>query len=196
MRVFTGIPLPPECKDRLRKAIHRHREFCPGLRWIQPQGAHITLKFLGEVADERLPEVLDCLREIRFAPFALRLGGVGFFPEKGPPKVLWLGLAQGQKEISELAAQVENMLAPLGFKPDKKKYRPHLTLARVKNAQDGSGGRSRMCRSAQGWDGLFKALQSEVWPETLAERAVAWQSRLTPAGPDYSALLEFGPVGE
>lgn len=201
VRCFVGLPLPEGVQEALARVIHRLAgSLASRISWTRPGNAHVTLKFLGNVDEARLPALVDALRGVDFAPFALALGPAGSFPPpnmqaggrtggrtgRGRPRALWLGLARGGAQSVRLAAQVERALLPLGFAPGVRAFTPHVTLGRVKdvkNAQDAQAG--------DDWGEVERACARESWPAAEVSRFVLWRSDLGPGGPRYSVLAEF-----
>lgn len=135
MRLFVAVDVP----DGLREAIDRDvvevlRPVLPEARWTRPEGRHLTLKFLGEVADERVDDVRAGLRAAVAgeAPFRAAFSEVGGFPNLRRPRVLWVGVGQGAEELARVAASVDRTLVDLGFEAEKRPFTGHLTLARFK----------------------------------------------------------------
>ena len=148
--------------------------------------AHLTLKFLGDVAAPAgIAAVGAALSGVRFAPFALRLAGGGFFPGPDQPRVLWAGVVDGAGACRALAAQVETVLTPLGFPPEGRPYVAHLTLGRVKDP--GRGG---------DWPGMARLLAQTVWPPAPVACFALYRSLLSSAGPRYEVLATFAASGE
>lgn len=183
VRCFIGLPLPESWQAGLGRVIQRlSGTFASRIVWTRPGNGHLTLKFLGNVEQARLPDLVQALGAVAFAPFALALGRAGFFPPpgKGSPRMLWAGLSLGQAESARLAAQVEQALVPLGFAPEPRPFAAHLTLGRVKAvARDDD------------WTEFERALAKERWPVAEVSGFVLWQSLLGPGGPQYSRLAEF-----
>lgn len=179
MRLFIGLPLPPAYQEglaRLRQAMAPL--LASRLAWTRPGNWHLTLKFLGEVDDVQLPAVATALAGLAWEPFALRAGGAGAFPNDQRPRVLWLGLTQGAEACARLAAAVEGSLTPLGFSPETREFRPHLTIARVQDAKRDS------------WGEALDVARAAHWPDLVMERLVLWQSVLGPHGPRYTVRHE------
>jgi RNA 2',3'-cyclic 3'-phosphodiesterase len=104
-----------------------------GIRWVPEENLHLTVWFLGEVSDQRATAVLDVLRPALAVPaFTLHAAGLGAFPPSGPPRVFWMGVTRGQRELSLLHDEVGARLFPWGFAAEGRSYSAHLTLARVK----------------------------------------------------------------
>ncbi|WP_172199620.1 RNA 2',3'-cyclic phosphodiesterase [Saccharibacillus qingshengii] len=131
-RVFAAVPIGQETADRLADwALSR---FGPETfrRWTDPRDYHLTLKFLGDVDSGRIAAIEAALKKA-FAgetPFALTLNGAGTFGLPEAPRVLFAEPGEGSEALSRLAAAAEAALAPLGFAPEKRSFRAHLTLAR------------------------------------------------------------------
>jgi 2'-5' RNA ligase len=92
---------------------------------------HLTLRFIGEVNDQQFEEIRTALDEVQTGPFELSLKGVGFFPPRGSPRILWIGL-EPCEELQALFGMIERSLEKLGFEREKQKYAPHITVARIK----------------------------------------------------------------
>ncbi len=114
-----------EAQARLRKALGRDAH---GLRWVLPDQVHLTLVFLGELPDAA--SVVELLKPCRFAPMELAVGGVGVFPKERRPAVLWAGISEASGALARLQGELSAALSPL-VEPDRRRFEPHLTLARV-----------------------------------------------------------------
>ena len=126
-RLFVAIDFPEAVNRRLAA-------LCSGLaraRWLPPEQFHLTLRFIGEVDGGTFADVADGLSEVACPPFSLRLGGVGHFPPRGRPRVLWVGI-RVDDALSRLHGQIESRLRLLGIAPEGRKFAPHVTLARFK----------------------------------------------------------------
>lgn len=121
--------------------IERSREEILGWKWTQRQNLHYTLKFLGELPEGRLNELRTALKvaATKSHPFLLRLGNVGFFPNRGTPRIIWLGVERGEQELIQLANLVESNCLERGFGKSDQPFRPHVTIARAKQ-EDYPGG--------------------------------------------------------
>ncbi len=133
MRLFIAINLPDAEKTRLTQALHAVAALDLPARWVESDSLHITLKFLGEVPQPRLPAVAAALAEAAAgaAAFAVALSGFGAFPSLARPSILWVGVQAGP-DMAELHGRIEAAYAPLGFPPDERAFRPHITVARVR----------------------------------------------------------------
>lgn len=180
MRAFVAIELPESLRQALAREQSRFRAVCPDARWTRPEGIHLTLKFLGEISDAQVDEVKKALQGIgRFEKFTVRAQGFGFFPDARRPRIFWAGL-DAPPEIGRLAAQVEGAMAPLGFPPEDRAFRPHLTLARFKIPRP---------------QPRLQALLAEQDDPLLGSFEVSefflWESKLSPRGAEYRKVAQF-----
>ncbi len=129
-RLFVAAEIP----EFTRQALAGLQENMKGARWVPPCNIHLTLKFIGEADGPLARSIQDALSPIRVAPFFLPVAGVGAFPPKGRPKVIWAGLEKGHPHLFQLQKRVEDTLFALGVEPEKRAYHPHLTLGRCGDA--------------------------------------------------------------
>ena len=129
IRLFVAIDLP----DDIRAMICTMGGSIPGSRPVPPDQLHLTLKFIGEVETGALLDIKESLHRIAFPEFTLHLQGVGHFPPRGAPKVLWVGVAP-VTEVVSLRNAVERNLSQIGIERERRKFSPHVTLARLKNS--------------------------------------------------------------
>ena len=137
IRTFIAIDIPGDAKDALAALIQSlESSGLHGIRWVNPKGIHLTLKFLGNIPQSMPPRILDALNHAcqEHAPFDLSLGEFGVFPNPNNPRVLWVGLNGDTSSLSRLQASVEKQCRSLGFEPDRRPFRPHLTLGRVRRS--------------------------------------------------------------
>ena len=187
MRLFVGVELPGAVRAEVDAAVGRLRSrigrVAPGLdaRWVESDKLHVTVWFLGEVGDDRLDAVTSALaKPFRTAAFSLRVAGFGAFPASGPPRVIWMGIPQGGRELRSVNAETADRLAPLGFEPERKLYSAHLTIARVRDPRSARG---RALRD------VLDAEPAAVTPFTVTSMTV-FHSRLSPKGSQYDVLLQ------
>lgn len=136
IRCFVALELDDATHRALAEVQTRlkRERVANAVRWVAPENIHITLKFLGDVASDQMPELQSALSEAcaGVAPFALTLAGIGAFPNTRRPNVIWVG-ARGEVAIATtLAEQIEEACEMLGFAREEKSFTPHLTLGRVK----------------------------------------------------------------
>lgn len=135
IRSFIAIPLTGEVQRAARKIARELRSENDGMKWVPDDNLHLTLKFLGDVVDRDVPQVCNVIRECcQGTPqFEIEVEGTGGFPSDQRPRVVWAGITSGGESLVELVTRLEAGLAKLGFKPEPRDYRPHLTLGRVRS---------------------------------------------------------------
>ena len=134
MRLFIAIELPPQIKQGIAKVQEGLRKAGANAGWTRPEGIHLTLKFLGEVPELKVKEILQALSGAAqgFGNLNLDVAGAGAFPNMKTPRVLWLGVTGDVEKLGLLQAVVEDAMVKLGFEQEERKFSPHLTLARIK----------------------------------------------------------------
>jgi 2'-5' RNA ligase len=133
VRAFVAVFPPPEVRRALIQAAQRLRVIGE-VRWSRPERAHLTLKFLGDVAEDDVGRVVKALEPVcrRHRPFEARSSSFGAFPSAGRARIVWAGIGEGSEPLRALAEDVETSLAPLGFEREARAYMPHLTLGRAR----------------------------------------------------------------
>lgn len=178
MRLFIALSLPDEIREELARTQERLRG--SPVRWVAPAGIHLTLQFLGEVAETVVPRLVAALAGLDTALFQLALSGLGAFPTVRQPRVVWVGVGGDTTSLAALQAAVIAATAPLGFVPEARPFRAHLTLGRAR--QDASPSQLRA---------LGEAVTRAAPPAPLAWDAgtpALFQSTLTPQGSRYTRL--------
>ena len=182
MRIFLAIELPSGVRGQIAALQERLRSRVSGVRWTRADQIHLTVKFLGEVADADLSAVCDVAARMA-APnksFELRMAGTGCFPPRGPVRIVWTGIPDPPAELMQCQRNCEEAFARLGFKPEGRDYHPHLTIGRVNDARIG-----RQVRIAVEQETAFAADSFDV-PEL-----VLFQSVLALSGPTYTVIARF-----
>src|SRR6266567_3936193 len=129
MRLFVAIDLPPDVKQLLADEQQRIARRLTSIRFVKPAQMHLTLVFLGGVADAHVPAVTAAINaDIALPPFDLVFGGAGVFPPRGAPRAFWIGIAKGDSDLVALHQIVSNRVSSLGLPLDTRPYSPHLTL--------------------------------------------------------------------
>lgn len=214
LRLFVAVELPSDVRTALDGAIAtlRRAGIGEGLRWVRPEGMHLTLKFLGSTPSERVPEIEHALAEAidGVAPFELQPAEFGaFHGGKGVVRghavreayhynlrVLWVGVDGATEQLGDLASRVERALAPLGYPPEKRPFFAHLTLARVR--EDASREvRERMGEAMAPYlsrgasSGAFRPELMPPFPAFTVDHVALMQSMLQPGGAVYRAVRAF-----
>ena len=179
MRCFVAIELPKEVRDGLAGLQERLHSLGRAVRWTRVEQIHLTLKFLGEVPDEKVPAVCDAATAVaaRYGPLDLEVAGTGCFPPSGPARIVWAGIANPPPALIDCQQACEQAYAELGFKPEKRKYHPHLTVGRVRDTRD-----TRDIRAAVEGEAAFSA------GGFVAQELVLFQSILRPTGATYIVI--------
>jgi len=180
IRLFIALPLPPSPVEHLAGLIERLREQGGAVKWVKPENIHITVRFLGDTDEAQVPQIKAALNEIapRYDVIDTTIFRLGGFPNLNRPRVIWAGMDGSVEAMQKMARQIEHAMRDLGFEKDKKSFKPHLTLGRVRDP----GGLEAL-------SGFMKDLRFDDIPMTL-DRLVLFQSTLTPRGPIYDRLHE------
>ena len=128
-RLFVSLELP----DSIAQVLAELDPHVRGVRWLEPRQMHLTLAFLGNVMAETQEMLSEKLRSISWKPFFLPLVGVGTFPGKGWPKIVWIGVGTGHPHLFQLHKRVQEALLAVGLEPDLRSFHPHVTLARCRD---------------------------------------------------------------
>lgn len=126
-RLFIALSLP----DAVRATLAATAQPLPDVNWTRPAQLHVTMRFLGDVAEELIDPMRERLRTVRVAPFILPVEGVGTFPPNRPPRVLWVGVGSGHPRLFQLRQRVDDALLAAGLQLDVRTFHPHVTLARA-----------------------------------------------------------------
>jgi len=136
MRIFVAVALVPALREAIGGMPSRLNSAGSSLRWVSPDNLHLTLKFLGETAEVRVPKIAGAVREVaeRTARFEITLAGMGAFPSPRRPQVVWVGVGDGADHLVALAQDLDTALHRLKFPREHRPFQPHLTVARVRRA--------------------------------------------------------------
>jgi 2'-5' RNA ligase len=186
MRTFIAIEIPTEIKSALTALQTDLRRAGADVSWTKPENMHLTLNFLGEVDERRIGEIEKaCVSSsAEFQPFTLSLNGTGVFPNARQPRILWAGVAGEIEKAVEMRRRLEERLALIGFEPEEKDFRPHLTIGRVK-----SNRKTRELLALADAHGL-PALSFVV------TEIVLMKSELRPEGAEYTPIARASLRGE
>jgi 2'-5' RNA ligase len=180
IRAFIAVPASDEVKEIVAKTVGELKAAGASVKWVEPENVHLTLKFLGNITAEDVEKLRVRLREAlgSYSSFDVTAGKVGCFPGgRRAPRVIWIGLEGAIDRLKEIAVKVDETCAGLGFDPETRPFKAHLTIGRVRR---GSGGLRELGESI-GSIG-FKPLKLQV------DRVNLVRSRLSPQGPTYTVL--------
>ena len=177
IRTFIAVDLPDSFIDTIAEI---QQELKGNIKLVDPKQVHITMKFLGDVPEKKIPKIEDALSGINSEPFTARVQGVGAFPKPDYARVIYIG-ADPAETFTRLYAEVESALAPLGFKREKRPFTPHATLARVKHNPEGARMRLK--------DTIEHLSDIEVGTMDV-DTIKLKKSMLTPKGAIYETLKE------
>ena len=193
VRTFVAVELPEVVRAELgrsqremqRLARARNLPIGSSLKWVAPEGIHLTLKFLGEVPEAMVEPIAEAVQVATAGRPALNLelSGRGAFPSARSPRVLWVGLAGDLAALADLQRVVEQELGRLGFAPENRAFSPHLTLARVRE-QAAPVERRAVAE-------LLTLPQSLITVRFIAGQVSLMKSELRPSGARYEALSTF-----
>ena len=178
MRLFVAVELDEAIRRRLAEAQERLRAAPCAVKWVKPELMHLTLRFLGEADDTLVGVLVQVIGSAAqgVAPFEVTVAGLGAFPERGAPRVLWAGI-RDNGSLALLNRRLEEAVRRLGFAPEDRPFSPHLTIGRVKEPRGAGALRPPLDAQAA----------AEFGSCTIAELLLI-QSVLSPAGPAYTPL--------
>ena len=184
IRSFIAIELPQEIKVELARARdmlrpHGH----PGVKWVEPESIHLTLKFLGDIPSGRVPEIEGAVKEAArgVGAFHLEVGGLGVFPSTQRPRVAWVAVTGEVERLAGLQKGIDSVLLPLGFPRESRPFTPHLTLARVRERASPQERRR--------FGELVMSTKFEARLPLEVSAISLMRSRLTAAGAIYSRIF-------
>ena len=174
MRLFVALDLP----WTLRETLSGLCGGLPGADWVAPDDLHLTLRFIGETGRVLAEEVDLALHALRGRRFELTLSGVGVFDDRGRPTKIWAGIARNDR-LDHLQAKIETALQRAGVAASRRRFQPHVTLARVDGVPDAALG---------GWVQAHNLLRTEPVP---MDRFTLFSSQPGPDRPVYTAEVEY-----
>ncbi|HET6278717.1 MAG TPA: RNA 2',3'-cyclic phosphodiesterase, partial [Candidatus Polarisedimenticolia bacterium] len=170
---------PPGLRGRLTALQERLRDVPLDLRLVNPSGIHLTLRFIGELAEERVDDIVAALAapaSAGLSRFTLRAAGLGVFPPRGAPRVIWIDLEGEREPAARLAAAVDAALVQCGLAAEQRPFTPHLTVARVRGVKRAD------------WQAALAALAEERLGDLIVDRYHLYESQLGRGGATYRKL--------
>jgi 2'-5' RNA ligase len=180
VRTFVAVEIPWEVKDRAQRMIGELRATEAKVKWVAAEHMHWTLKFLGNVDMLEIPPVCAAVKRAvePLAAFDLEARGAGAFPDGRRPRTVWVGTGLGSEQMIELHDAVEFELARLGYRSENRRFRPHLTIGRVRQSPTGIGELGRLIEKHAEFEGGV----------SLVDEVVVFSSVLGPDGPRHEPL--------
>ena len=187
IRSFLAIELPEPILRKIGEVQGDLKSTHAEVGWRNPEKIHLTLKFFGDIEESRIDPIFKSIEEpVRNTlPFSLKVRGVGAFPNLKNPRVIWIGLVDEREALTSLQKQIEAHLEKIGFQPEDRPFRPHLTLGRMKSSR----GKVELV-------GRMERYREEEFGDFQVERVVLFKSDLRPSGPIHTPLREMKLGGD
>lgn len=183
LRTFIAIPLAAEVQERILALQNEvKKEISQGVKWVEKQSLHVTLKFLGDVEESAVSAISSCLAKMteKLAPFSFRVQGVGVFPNKEKPHILWTGIEGAREILPSLARNLDTEMKRFGIASEEKEFSPHITIGRVK----------RFAEIPLASIHTFLQHKDLGLGEVQVKSILLFKSELFPEGPIYTSLSE------
>jgi 2'-5' RNA ligase len=181
LRSFIAIELPEPVRTALSELQNKFKECGADVRWVRPEGIHLTLKFLGDVKEQDVDSIVKLIEGTcrKYKAFNLEIAGAGVFPNKRSPRVLWVGI-NGNGTFKALQNEIDDTMSSMGYEKENRKFIPHLTLGRF--------------RSFKGMDELMEKVElhrDSILGSADVNKISLMKSDLGPAGAKYTRVAEI-----
>jgi 2'-5' RNA ligase len=182
IRSFLAIELPGTIQKKIEEVQGDLKSSHADVRWVSPEKIHLTLKFLGNIEESRIESIIKSIEEPACTTPTVHLSvrGMGAFPHFKNPRVIWIGLVDGNKVLSSFQKRLDTSLEKIGFQAEDRPFQPHLTLGRAKSNR----GRDELI-------GRMEKYREEEFGDFQVERVILFRSDLKPSGPIYTLLREI-----
>lgn len=180
MRTFIAVELTEDIKKKIEELQSPLKKINADVSWVKPGNVHATLKFLGEVPEDKIEKVFEGAKKALegIKNFELSLKDLGCFPNLKRPRVIWIGVEKGKEELSRMAKKIEQEMEKIGFPRENREFSPHLTIGRVKSLKN----IERLTELIK--NTTFNTQEFEI------KEVVVMRSQLNPAGAIYTPLLK------
>jgi len=186
VRLFIAVEIPIEIKQQLLHIKEQSQFKKLPVKWVEEENLHLTLKFIGEFPEKRLPElkqaILKGIYDSGGGEISLTVRGIGFFHSKGNVRVIWAGI-EADQALQRLVKNLDAKLSKLGIKPEEREFVPHLTLARAK-------GEVKVLKISE----HLKLFSDKDYGGVLSKQIILMRSELFSSGPKYTKIEEFNLV--
>uniref|UniRef100_A0A7V6CE34 RNA 2',3'-cyclic phosphodiesterase n=1 Tax=Thermodesulfobacterium geofontis TaxID=1295609 RepID=A0A7V6CE34_9BACT len=190
VRAFLAIDLPQELKKELFNLSKTFNYEGLKLKWVEEENLHLTLRFFGNISESLVEKIYEKCKEVckEIEPFELTLGLVSYFPLKGTPRVIWIGIDSASNNLLKLDNLLKKTLKPLKLKEEREEFHPHVTLLRVKEKTD-------PVALKKFFEELKRASEKLKGRSFFVREIIIFKSDLFPSGPKYTPL-KIIPLGE
>jgi 2'-5' RNA ligase len=182
LRSFLAIELPKSIQKKIEEVQRDLKTSHADVKWVHPENIHLTLKFFGNIEESKVEPILQSIGRLiqKTLPFSMKVQGVGAFPHSKNPRVIWMGLMDGEEVLATVQKELEETLAKIGFEPEDRPFQPHLTLGRVKTS-----------RGKDDLVGKMEKHREEEFGSVEVEEVVLFKSELKPTGAIYTPLRKL-----
>ncbi|MDH5510795.1 MAG: RNA 2',3'-cyclic phosphodiesterase [Nitrospinota bacterium] len=182
MRLFFAIDISEDVRLAAEKLIHSIEAPKGTVKWIQPDNLHITLKFLGETTSGKLEAIISASRMVASTheSMSVQVSGLGVFPDKRKPRIVWLGIKGDTTRMQILAGDLDEVMVQEGFEEENRTFSPHITIGRVRDPKAGKIISNAIADHQKTGFGSF-----------VVDKLLLYESRLRPEGPLYTVVSEF-----
>jgi len=186
VRLFLAIRIEESIVRALGEGIDRLRETRAAVRWVRPEGIHLTVRFLGETGSDRIGPLAEEMSKVcaKLQSFPISIAGMGSYPSLKRPRVIWAGVEEPSGILERLWASTENTVTRLGWEEEKRGFSPHITLGRVK-------GPINLARLTE----VLQAMDGKSWGRQEVPELVLFSSHLESGGARYEEIRVF-PMGK
>ena len=180
VRIFIGFFASKSIQEYVEKIREQADDFIKG-KWVEPQNYHMTFHFIGEVPEEKIMDIIKAVQEVsqRHKAIKVKYRSLGVFPDLDRARVLWIGVAEGEDELRNLAKDIYHTNRKLGIKSDSKPFHSHVTICRIKEYDK------------KKLKALLRKYENTSFGEDTVDSISVIRSSLTSVGPIYSVLEEF-----
>ena len=188
IRSFLAFELPLEIKNIVARVSGELRQSTLNARWVKVDNIHLTVVFMGSIETEDIPAIARGVQEVcqTYAPFDISLKGIGCFPNTRSPRVLWLGLDGDLEPLSEFRDALQGHLTGFGIKEEKRKFKPHLTLARFRKPKKMDAKEDQLLSK-------YEDISSAV---CSLKELILFKSDLKPTGAVYTKVESWPLMGD
>ena len=188
MRAFIAIELSPPIREKLAELQALLKKSGADVKWVKPDNIHLTLKFLGEIDEEKRGKIEEIIENTARASkqFPISLSSLGAFPKIEFPRVIWVAIDQGDKEVKILAKDLEERIEKLGIPKEERPFSSHITIGRVRSPLN----KDKLTQVLKESENYF----SNKIIEFNAGKITLFKSALGPSGPAYEALKEVNMI--